>query len=58
MLNNPESGQSAQSAGRMTPEVAKQVAQRVYKMLLQDLRIEQFRRGQSKKMPNQNNRGR
>ncbi len=55
MLNIPEGGQPSE---QITPEIAKQVAQRVYKMLLRDLRIEQHRLGQSKKLPNQYKRGR
>lgn len=55
MLNIPENGQSSE---QVAPEIVKQVAQRVYKKLLRDLRIEQFRRGQLRKLPNQYKGGR
>jgi hypothetical protein len=55
MLNIPENGQPSE---QVALEIAKQVAKEVYKMLLRDLRIEQSRRGQLRKLPNQYKRGR
>lgn len=41
--NNSKTDQDANSIGKITPELVRQVAERVYKMLRDDLQLEQER---------------